>query len=85
MQPGVVVAQMGDLHVADGGDDGGRQQVQILVDAGKGLNGVHQQRRRRLEAADPLELAEIKRRWEPYINQLPEYAYICDDLLSGRQ
>ena len=32
-----------------------------------------------------LELAEIKRRWEPYINQLPEYAYICDDLLSGRQ
>ncbi len=24
-----------------------------------------------LEAADPLELAEIKRRWEPYINQLP--------------
>ena len=38
-----------------------------------------------LEAADPLELAEIKRRWEPYINQLPEYAYICDDLLSGRQ
>ena len=38
-----------------------------------------------LEKADPLELAEIKRRWEPYINQLPEYAYICDDLLSGRQ
>ena len=38
-----------------------------------------------LEAADPLELAEIKRRWEPYINQLPEYAYICDDLLSGRK
>ena len=27
-----------------------------------------------LEAADPLELAEIKRRWEPYINQLPDYA-----------
>ena len=26
-----------------------------------------------LEAADPLELAEIKRRWEPYINQLPDY------------
>ncbi len=38
-----------------------------------------------LEEADPLELAEIKRRWEPYINQLPEYAYICDDLLSGRK
>ena len=34
---------------------------------------------------DPLELAEIKRRWKPYIDQLPEYAYICDDLLSGRK
>ena len=38
-----------------------------------------------LDEADPLELAEIKRRWEPYINQLPEYAYICDDLLSGHK
>lgn len=36
-----------------------------------------------LEAADPLELAEIKR-WEPYINQLPEYAYLCKDLLNGK-
>ena len=36
-----------------------------------------------IEDADPLELAEIKRRWKPYIDQLPEYAYICDDLLSG--
>ena len=37
-----------------------------------------------LEAADPLELAEIKRRWEPYINQLPDYAYLCQDLLNGK-
>ena len=37
------------------------------------------------EDADPLELAEIKRRWKPYIDQLPEYAYICDELLSGRK
>ena len=37
-----------------------------------------------LEAADPLELAEIKRRWEPYINQLPAYAYLCKDLLNGK-
>ena len=37
------------------------------------------------QTADPLELAEIKRRWNPYIDQLPEYAYICDDLLSGRK
>ena len=35
-----------------------------------------------LEKADPLELAEIKRRWEPYINQLPDYAYLCKDLLN---
>ena len=37
-----------------------------------------------LEAADPLELAEIKRRWEPYINQLPDYAYLCKDLLNRK-
>ena len=37
-----------------------------------------------LEAADPLELAEIKRRWEPYINQLPDYAYLCKDLMNGK-
>ncbi len=37
------------------------------------------------QTADPLELAEIKLRWNPYIDQLPEYAYICDDLLSGRK
>ena len=34
------------------------------------------------EDADPLELAEIRRRWKPYIGQLPEYAYLCDELLS---
>ena len=28
---------------------------------------------------------EIKRRWQPYIDQLPEYAYLCDELLSGRK
>ena len=37
-----------------------------------------------LEAADPLELAEIKRLWEPYINQLPDYADLCKDLLNGK-
>ena len=36
------------------------------------------------QTADPLELAEIKRRWEPYINQLPDYAYLCKDLLNGK-
>lgn len=36
-----------------------------------------------LEAADPLELAEIKGRWEPY-NQTPDYAYLRKDLLNGK-
>ena len=35
-----------------------------------------------LEDADPLELAEIKRRWKTYIDQLPEYAYLCENLLG---
>ena len=30
-----------------------------------------------IEDADPLELAEIKRRWKTYIDQLPEYAYFA--------
>lgn len=34
-----------------------------------------------LEDADPLELQEIKRCWKPYIDQLPEYAYLCDLLI----
>lgn len=34
------------------------------------------------QTADPLELAEIKRRWKPYIDQLPEYRYLCDKLLE---
>ena len=38
-----------------------------------------------IEEADPLELAEIKRRWKPYIDQLPEYASLCDELLSRRK
>ena len=38
-----------------------------------------------IEEADPLEVAEIKRRWKPYIGQLPEYAYLCDGLLSRRK
>ena len=39
----------------------------------------------RQEDADPLEPAEIKRRRKPYIDQLPEYAYLCDELLNGRK
>ena len=36
------------------------------------------------QTAAPLELAEIKRRWEPYITHLPDYAYLCKDLLNGK-
>lgn len=38
-----------------------------------------------LSEYDPLELAEIKRRWKAYIDQLPEYAYLCDKLLSRKK
>ena len=37
-----------------------------------------------LEAADPLELAKSSGAGEPYINQLPDYAYLCKDLLNGK-
>lgn len=35
-----------------------------------------------LENADPLALAEIKRRWKVYIDQLPEYAHFYNRLLN---
>lgn len=28
---------------------------------------------------------QIKRRWKVYIDQLPEYAYLCDKLLGGKK
>lgn len=37
-----------------------------------------------METADPLEIAEIKRCWKPYKDQLPEYAYLCEKLLSSK-
>lgn len=37
------------------------------------------------EQADPLELAEIKRRWEKHIERLPEYAYLCDERLNVKK
>lgn len=38
-----------------------------------------------MENADPLEVVEIKRRWKKYIDQLPEYAYLCDELLNRQE
>ena len=38
-----------------------------------------------LEAADPLELAEIKRRWQPFLERLPEYQTVCEKILAGEK
>ena len=35
-----------------------------------------------METADPLERAEILRRWQPYFEQLPEYEYLRKELTS---
>ena len=34
------------------------------------------------QTADPLELAEIKRRWMPFLERLPEYQLVCKKILS---
>lgn len=34
------------------------------------------------QTADPLERAEIRRRWQPFLEQLPEYRLICKGILS---
>ena len=36
-----------------------------------------------IETADPLERAEIVRRWQPYFEQLPEYEYLREELTSA--
>ena len=35
-----------------------------------------------IETADPLERAEIVRRWQPYFEQFPEYEYLREELTS---
>ncbi len=32
------------------------------------------------QTADPLELAEIKRRWNPFLERLPEYQTVCEKI-----
>ena len=34
-----------------------------------------------LENADPLERAEIRRRWSPFMELLPQFAYLCGEIL----
>ncbi len=37
------------------------------------------------QTADPLELAEIKRRWNPFLERLPEYQTVCEKILAGKK
>ena len=37
-----------------------------------------------LENADPLERAEIRRRWKPFMDQLPQFAYLCVEILPQK-
>lgn len=37
------------------------------------------------ESADEMEQQEIKRRWKQYIDLLPEYAYLCDEVLENEK
>lgn len=37
------------------------------------------------QSADPLELAEIKRRWQPFLERLPEYQTVCEKILAGEK
>ncbi len=36
------------------------------------------------QTADPLELAEIKRRWNPSLNEGAEYQTVCEKSLPGK-
>lgn len=36
-----------------------------------------------LENADPLERAEIRRRWKPFIDQIPQFSYLCREILPA--
>lgn len=40
--------------------------------------------RQELTAA-PLELDGIKRRWQAFLERLPEYRTICEEILSGKK
>lgn len=37
-----------------------------------------------LQNADPLERAEIRRRWKPFMDQLPQFAYLCEEILPEK-
>lgn len=35
--------------------------------------------------ADPLERAEIEKRFRPYVEQFPQYRKLAEDILMGRE
>lgn len=37
------------------------------------------------QTADPLERAEIKRRWKPFLERLPEYGPVCKKIFVGEK
>ena len=37
------------------------------------------------QTADPLELTEIKERWQPFLKRLPQYRPVCEKILSGEK
>lgn len=37
------------------------------------------------QTADPLELTEIKERWQPFLKRLPQYRPVCEKILAGEK
>ena len=44
----------------------------------------HRQRPRAGKPPHPLERAEIRRRWKPFMDQLPQFAYLCGEILPQK-
>ena len=37
------------------------------------------------QTADPLELTEIKKRWQSFLKRLPQYRPVCEKILAGEK
>ena len=37
------------------------------------------------QTADPLELTEIKERWQPFLKRLPQYRPVCEKIPAGEK
>jgi len=37
------------------------------------------------QTADPLELTEIRQRWQPFLKRLPKYRPVCEKILAGEK